>query len=93
MSAGDQNAQEQAFTNLLNNAIKFSGPGSEISLWTELKDKGVSVWIKDRGVGLYIVRSMVEEPGGRVCVQSKLTRGLFLKSGCGCMLKIKGKAI
>ena len=106
---GDQNALEQVFTNLLGNAIKFSGPGSKISIWTEIKEKGVSVWIKDQGVGipaadiphlfegffraqnviekgipgsgvgLYIVKSIVEELGGRVSVQSELNQGTIFE--------------
>ena len=106
---GDHNALEQVFTNLLNNAVKFSEEGSSISLWTEIKDKGISIWIKDQGVGipaadiphlfegffraqnviekgipgsgvgLYIVKAIIEELGGSVTVESVLNQGTIFE--------------
>ena len=102
---GDHGALEQVFTNLLNNAVKFSRDNSQVSLWADIKDKGISVWIKDQGmgipagdishlfegffraqnvieksipgsgVGLYIVKSIIEELGGKVSVNSVLNEG------------------
>ncbi|MCE1254025.1 MAG: PAS domain-containing sensor histidine kinase [Anaerolineae bacterium] len=102
---GDRSGLEQVFTNLLNNAIKFSKEGGSVNVHCEIKDRGVSVFVQDSGVGipaadqphlfegffraqnaiekgipgsgvgLYIVKSIVEELGGKVGVTSKLNEG------------------
>lgn len=38
--------------NLISNAIKFSNPRSEISVFTTLQDKSVTISVKDRGIGM-----------------------------------------
>jgi signal transduction histidine kinase len=41
-----------AFVNLLNNAIRFSPEGSEITVGATRQDKQVQVWIQDHGIGI-----------------------------------------
>ena len=101
----DRNALEQVFTNLLNNAVKFSDNGSKVHLTVAVNDENICVSIKDQGVGipssdlphlfegffraqnvidkgipgsgvgLYIVKNIIEEHGGKVTVNSKLNEG------------------
>jgi signal transduction histidine kinase len=42
----------QVFTNLISNAIKFTGEGGTIELGTAQNDGETTVWIKDGGVGI-----------------------------------------
>lgn len=42
---------EEVFSNVLFNAIKFSRPGSEISIWSEKDSDSLKVFIKDHGLG------------------------------------------
>ena len=42
----------QVFTNLISNAIKFTGEGGTIELGTAQNDGETTVWIKDSGVGI-----------------------------------------
>ena len=41
-----------AFVNLLNNAIRFSPEGSEITIGAIKQEKQVTVWIQDHGIGI-----------------------------------------
>jgi signal transduction histidine kinase len=41
-----------AFVNLLNNAIRFSPEGSEITIGAARQEKQVLVWVKDHGIGI-----------------------------------------
>ncbi len=41
-----------AFVNLLNNAIRFSPEGSEITIGAVQQDKQVQVWVQDQGIGI-----------------------------------------
>ena len=41
-----------AFVNLLNNAVRFSPPGSEILLGAETREDNVLAWVKDQGIGI-----------------------------------------
>ncbi len=41
-----------AFVNLLNNAIRFSPEGSEITIGAVAQEKQVLVWVEDRGIGI-----------------------------------------
>jgi two-component system sensor histidine kinase KdpD len=43
---------EQVFINLLENAVKYTPPGSEIELAARVGDGGVSVSVADRGTGI-----------------------------------------
>jgi signal transduction histidine kinase len=42
----------QVFTNLISNAIKFTGEGGTIELGAAQNDGGTTVWVKDSGVGI-----------------------------------------
>ncbi|WP_020591465.1 PAS domain-containing sensor histidine kinase [Kiloniella laminariae] len=49
----DERRVTQIFTNLLNNAVKFSGPGQKVSFSAAMdKDGGLEFYIRDRGVGI-----------------------------------------
>jgi len=48
----DKNQLKQVFTNLLDNAVKFSGEKGTVRIWAEAKNRGVSVSIQDTGVGI-----------------------------------------
>ena len=41
-----------AFTNILNNAIRFSAPGSEITIGTMKQGNQVLAWVQDQGIGI-----------------------------------------
>lgn len=49
---GDQRMLNQALSNLVNNAIKFSQPGTEIRVWTDLNDKRCRINVHDQGPGI-----------------------------------------
>lgn len=49
---GDRKQLKQAFTNLLNNAVKFNHEGGEITLRATAKDKKVLISISDTGLGI-----------------------------------------
>lgn len=49
---GDKGGLEQVFTNLLNNAVKFSNNDGEVKIIVQNNNNGVSVWVKDQGVGI-----------------------------------------
>lgn len=41
-----------AFVNLLNNAIRFSPQGSEITIGAVQQEKQVMIWVQDHGIGI-----------------------------------------
>lgn len=43
---------EQVFSNLLDNALKYTPAGNTITLGATLKDNGVEMWVKDTGQGI-----------------------------------------
>jgi len=49
---GDRDRLAQVIGNLLSNAIKYSPAGGEVEVGGALIDDEVSVWIRDRGLGI-----------------------------------------
>lgn len=49
---GDRNRSKQVFSNLLDNAIKYSKAGSVIQIVTQTCDQKNTIQIKDQGVGI-----------------------------------------
>lgn len=49
---GDPDRLAQVFSNLLENAIKFSSPGGKIEVTSQLQDRNISVSIRDHGTGI-----------------------------------------
>ena len=48
----DKNMLRSILTNLLTNAIKYSPPGKEIQLQTEVADGQLTIIVKDEGIGI-----------------------------------------
>ena len=100
--SGDADELQAVFTNLLDNAVKYSDKDVKVSLNVRnLNEKFVVVRIKDSGIGmppaelkrifrrfyrvpnratqktkgtglgLFIVRSIIEKHGGKICAESK----------------------
>ncbi len=118
----DRDALLQVIINILNNAIKYSPPESQIDIIMNNQDrtsaekvkKGVSIRIADHGMGippedlsllfskffraknavqesipgsgagLYIVKSMLEEMGGGIQVESELNKGTCFEIWLPC---------
>jgi PAS domain S-box-containing protein len=105
---GDNSALQQVFINLINNAAKFSPPGTSVEVNIALTEEEARVSIRDHGmgippediphlyerffrgrnvtiaeipgsgIGLYIVKSILEELGGDINVESTLKEGTTL---------------
>jgi signal transduction histidine kinase len=52
MVLGDKGRLQQLFTNIIDNAIKFTGEGGTIEIAVERDNEGVRVLIQDNGVGI-----------------------------------------
>ena len=99
---GDQDALHHVFENLLENAVKYSPPGSPVEIELVREERAVVVAITDHGsgiadedlpfvferfrqsgptssggvgLGLYIVRTLVQAHGGVVSVRSRVGEG------------------
>jgi signal transduction histidine kinase len=48
----DREAMAQAISNLVDNAIKYSGPLKQLSITTETRGSDLSIQIADRGIGI-----------------------------------------
>jgi len=52
MIQGDQALLSQVWVNLMENAVKFSGPGQTIYVFSKLKDDRVEIHLLDEGIGM-----------------------------------------
>jgi signal transduction histidine kinase len=50
--ATDIDKTSQAFINILNNAMRFSAPGSEITIGAMKQDNHLLCWVQDQGIGI-----------------------------------------
>ncbi|TAM62423.1 PAS domain-containing protein [bacterium] len=50
--SGDPDRLHEVFSNLLENAVKYSPRGGEIRVWAERLPEGVRVLVRDSGVGI-----------------------------------------
>jgi signal transduction histidine kinase len=49
---GDEEKITWVIAQLLDNAIKFTEPGGKVELWTSTDDKGVTIYVRDTGIGI-----------------------------------------
>ncbi|MCG9896053.1 MAG: ATP-binding protein [Fimbriimonadaceae bacterium] len=52
MIAGDQDKMDQIFTNLLNNAIKYSPEGGDVVIHCKVEGEWLKFGIEDQGIGI-----------------------------------------
>ena len=81
---GDRSRLNQAFCNLLHNAIKFSGPGSKVQVTLDSKDDDVVIQIQDQGEGIpdkflpFVFERFRQADGSRTRAYGGLGLGLAL---------------
>lgn len=49
---GDEQKIREVATNLIDNAIKYTPEGGKVDVWHERKDKMVTSYVKDNGIGM-----------------------------------------
>lgn len=50
--SGDPKRLEQVFNNLISNAVKYTSPEGEVSVYTETRQNVLRIFIKDNGMGI-----------------------------------------
>ncbi|MGM9486379.1 PAS domain S-box protein [Ideonella sp. YS5] len=102
MVHGDLTRLTQVFANLLNNAAKYSDPGSEILLGAELDGEQVRISVRDHGIGIsaeqlpLIFRMFsqlapaLDRSGGGLGIGLALARGLVEQHGGSLQARSEG---
>ena len=49
---GDGDRLAQVFSNLIDNALKYSSPGGTVTLWAKLEDGNALISVADEGIGI-----------------------------------------
>ena len=81
---GDRARLVQAFSNLLDNAVKFSGPGNVVTISCEQLTDQIIVRVEDRGHGItseflpYVFERFRQEDGSKTRAHGGLGLGLAL---------------
>jgi signal transduction histidine kinase/ActR/RegA family two-component response regulator len=81
---GDRARLVQAFSNLLDNAIKFSRPGGRVNISYEQNEKAATVRVEDEGRGIssdflpYVFERFRQEDGSKTRAHGGLGLGLAL---------------
>ena len=82
---GDRSRLKQVFINIVDNALKFTQEGGYISIYTEIDDEYLSIFVEDNGIGI--------KPENLKKVKEKFFKEDNKKSGNGIGLAICNEII